>query len=225
MLHRLETKSRHCVAYLQRTRSSDHPRSCRHSHCLWPCALCPVPRHPTSPVVRFHLTAGVFSSYALTYTAQARDICQQQHNHSHITTLREITHTMATLETIQLEHIPATHSVHVAVYKDIQNAEFLQQQLLSRNQEFEYAFIDASCVSRLFTLYLIQRPHMRTSSWLTKERGRERERESERLIHCPGRVKTPSPGSRAQGHHGPVWRQHEDAQRPLGDCLLPEPDQ
>ena len=63
---------------------------------------------------------------------------------------------MATLETINLEHIPATHSVHVAVYKDIQNAEFLQQQLLSRNQEFEYAFIDASCVSRHLPFFQIQ---------------------------------------------------------------------
>ncbi|KXJ96191.1 kinase binding protein CGI-121-domain-containing protein [Microdochium bolleyi] len=68
---------------------------------------------------------------------------------------------MATLETIQLEHIPATHSVHVALYKDIQNAEFLQQQLLSRNQDFEYAFIDASCVvSRLQVLAAVHKAIM-----------------------------------------------------------------
>lgn len=58
---------------------------------------------------------------------------------------------MAALETIQLEHVPSTHSVHVALYRDVQNAEFLQQQLLARNQEFEYAFIDASCVSSFFS--------------------------------------------------------------------------
>jgi len=72
---------------------------------------------------------------------------------------------MATLETINLEHIPATHSVHVAVYKDIQNAEFLQQQLLSRNQEFEYAFIDASCVvSKLQVLAAVHKAIMVQSS-------------------------------------------------------------
>ncbi|KAI1772116.1 hypothetical protein F4818DRAFT_427747 [Hypoxylon cercidicola] len=57
------------------------------------------------------------------------------------------------LETIQLEHVPSTHTVHVAVFKDVTNSEFLHQQLLSRNTEFEYAFIDASSVtSRLQVL-------------------------------------------------------------------------
>ncbi|RYP77197.1 hypothetical protein DL771_001246 [Monosporascus sp. 5C6A] len=61
---------------------------------------------------------------------------------------------MTTLvETIPLEHVPVTHSVHVAVFRDVANSEFLQQQLLSRNQDFEYAFIDASSViSRLQVL-------------------------------------------------------------------------
>lgn len=53
------------------------------------------------------------------------------------------------LETIQLEHVPSTHTVHIAAFKDVTNAEFLQQQLLSRNAEFEYAFIDASSVRKL----------------------------------------------------------------------------
>ena len=52
-----------------------------------------------------------------------------------------------TLETIQLEHVPATHSIHVSVFRDVVNADFLQRQLLSRNQDFEYAFIDAISVS------------------------------------------------------------------------------
>ncbi|KAI1384241.1 uncharacterized protein F4822DRAFT_419133 [Hypoxylon trugodes] len=57
------------------------------------------------------------------------------------------------LETIQLEHVPSTHTVHVAVFKDVTNAEFLHQQLLSRNSEYEYAFIDATSVtSRLQVL-------------------------------------------------------------------------
>jgi EKC/KEOPS complex subunit CGI121/TPRKB len=50
------------------------------------------------------------------------------------------------LETVPLEHIPQTHSVHVAVFKDVENAAFLHQQLLNRNPDFEYAFIDAGVV-------------------------------------------------------------------------------
>ncbi|KAI1632506.1 CGI-121-domain-containing protein [Biscogniauxia mediterranea] len=62
----------------------------------------------------------------------------------------------ACLETIQLEHVPPTHSVNVAVFRDVENAEFLQQQLLGRNSEFEYAFIDAtSIISRLQVLAAI----------------------------------------------------------------------
>jgi EKC/KEOPS complex subunit CGI121/TPRKB len=52
------------------------------------------------------------------------------------------------LETFHLEHMPQTHSVHVAVFRDVQNAAFLQQQLLARNADFEYAFIDAGVVRK-----------------------------------------------------------------------------
>ncbi|XDG08875.1 hypothetical protein ABKA04_008490 [Annulohypoxylon sp. FPYF3050] len=51
------------------------------------------------------------------------------------------------LETIHLEHVPSTHTVHVGLFKDVTNADFLQKQLLSRNSEFEYAFIDATSMS------------------------------------------------------------------------------
>lgn len=54
------------------------------------------------------------------------------------------------LETIPLEHVPSTHTVHIGLFKDVANAEFLQQQLLSRNAEYEYAFIDASSVISRF---------------------------------------------------------------------------
>ncbi|KAI0377534.1 hypothetical protein F5Y04DRAFT_264077 [Hypomontagnella monticulosa] len=54
------------------------------------------------------------------------------------------------LETIQLEHVPLTHTVHIGVFKDVTNSEFLHQQLLSRNAEYEYAFIDASSVISRF---------------------------------------------------------------------------
>jgi EKC/KEOPS complex subunit CGI121/TPRKB len=56
------------------------------------------------------------------------------------------------LETVPLEHIPSTHSVHVALFRDVTNAQFLQSQLLSRNPEFEYAFVDASTVASRFHL-------------------------------------------------------------------------
>ena len=50
------------------------------------------------------------------------------------------------LETINIPHLPSSLPVHVALYRDVQNAEFLRQQLLAGNKEFEYALIDASMV-------------------------------------------------------------------------------
>lgn len=57
------------------------------------------------------------------------------------------------LETVALEHVPPSHSVHIAFFKSVSNAGFLQSQLLARNADFEYAFIDATTiVSRLQVL-------------------------------------------------------------------------
>lgn len=53
---------------------------------------------------------------------------------------------MAQLETIRLPHLPSTLPVHVALYRNVQNAAFLRQQLLAGNSAFEYALIDASMV-------------------------------------------------------------------------------
>ncbi|KAI5307038.1 hypothetical protein KEM56_005431 [Ascosphaera pollenicola] len=53
---------------------------------------------------------------------------------------------MAALETLHLEHTPASVSVHLALYRDLQNASFLRQQLLLGNTDFEYALIDASSI-------------------------------------------------------------------------------
>lgn len=50
------------------------------------------------------------------------------------------------LETVCLEHIPSAHSVHVAFFRNVSNPDFLQSQLVARNPDFEYAFIDASSV-------------------------------------------------------------------------------
>lgn len=56
------------------------------------------------------------------------------------------------LETIHLEHIPSTHGVHVALFRNVTNSEYLQSQLLSRNPDFEYAFVDASTIASRFHL-------------------------------------------------------------------------
>ncbi len=57
------------------------------------------------------------------------------------------------LEKLDLEHIPPEYQVYAAFFRDVSNADFLHAQLLSRNSEFEYAFIDASSViSRLHLL-------------------------------------------------------------------------
>lgn len=50
------------------------------------------------------------------------------------------------LQSINLHHIPLHMPVYVALYKDVRNTAFLKQQLLSSNEEFEYAFIDATMV-------------------------------------------------------------------------------
>ncbi|KAI1102482.1 hypothetical protein F4804DRAFT_343192 [Jackrogersella minutella] len=65
---------------------------------------------------------------------------------------REAIPSSGVLETIQLEHVPSTHTVHIGFFKDVTNAEFLQQQLLSRNAQYEYAFIDASSVVSRFQI-------------------------------------------------------------------------
>lgn len=57
------------------------------------------------------------------------------------------------LEKLDLEHIPPSYQVYAAYFRDVANTEFLHKQLLSRNTEFQYAFIDASSViSRLHIL-------------------------------------------------------------------------
>ena len=57
------------------------------------------------------------------------------------------------LETINIEHVPSTYRVYAALFKDVQNSSFLHSQLLARNTDFEYAFVDATALmSRLHLL-------------------------------------------------------------------------
>lgn len=51
----------------------------------------------------------------------------------------------SSLETISLPHLPLI-PVHIALYRDVQNAASLKGQLLAGQKQFEYAFIDASMV-------------------------------------------------------------------------------
>jgi EKC/KEOPS complex subunit CGI121/TPRKB len=50
------------------------------------------------------------------------------------------------VEQISLPHMPPELAIYVALYRDLQNAPFLREQLLAGNSDFEYAFIDASMV-------------------------------------------------------------------------------
>ncbi|KAL8808213.1 MAG: hypothetical protein Q9182_000277 [Xanthomendoza sp. 2 TL-2023] len=53
---------------------------------------------------------------------------------------------MSLVHTLHLAHLPEDLSLHIALYQDVKNAAFLQQQLLQGNTAFEYAFIDASMI-------------------------------------------------------------------------------
>lgn len=53
---------------------------------------------------------------------------------------------MSLLETVHLSHVPEDMPVHVALYKDLKNASFLREQLITGNAEYQYAFVDASTV-------------------------------------------------------------------------------
>ncbi|KAG5982554.1 hypothetical protein E4U55_001741 [Claviceps digitariae] len=50
------------------------------------------------------------------------------------------------VETVPVEHIPAAYTIYLSFYRNVENAAFLHQQLLDRNADFEFAFIDASTI-------------------------------------------------------------------------------
>lgn len=60
---------------------------------------------------------------------------------------------MSLLQSFKLDHLPKDVAVHVALYENVRNAAFLQQQLLQGNTDFEYAFIDASAVCCNFDVF------------------------------------------------------------------------
>jgi hypothetical protein len=52
---------------------------------------------------------------------------------------------MASVRTFTLPHYEA-YPMHVALFRDVQNASYLRSQLLEANPAFDYAFLDASMV-------------------------------------------------------------------------------
>ncbi|KAF2852448.1 hypothetical protein T440DRAFT_553349 [Plenodomus tracheiphilus IPT5] len=65
---------------------------------------------------------------------------------------------MASIRTLHLPHYEA-YPVHVALFEDVQNADFLKSQLLAANPEFDYAFLDASMI--------LSQTHILTTTALT----------------------------------------------------------
>jgi Kinase binding protein CGI-121 len=47
--------------------------------------------------------------------------------------------------TLYLPHLP-NYPIHISLFQNVQNADFLREQLVQANAEFEYAFIDAAAV-------------------------------------------------------------------------------
>ncbi|SMR41307.1 unnamed protein product [Zymoseptoria tritici ST99CH_1E4] len=61
------------------------------------------------------------------------------------------------MEQLLLPHLPDSHTLHIALYTNLQNAEFLHTQLLQGNTSFGYAFLDASVI--------ISRTHLLSAAW------------------------------------------------------------
>ena len=52
---------------------------------------------------------------------------------------------MSFVQTFHLPHF-SSYPIYISLFKDVENASFLRQQLLEANAEFEYAFLDATMV-------------------------------------------------------------------------------
>ena len=63
------------------------------------------------------------------------------------------THLMASVRSFTLPHYDA-YPVHIALFHDVRNAAFLRSQLLAANPDFDYAFLDATMVSRSAAYWL-----------------------------------------------------------------------
>lgn len=48
------------------------------------------------------------------------------------------------MHTLTLPHLP--HEIHISLYRNVRNANFLRTQLAGGNPAFDYAFVDAGIV-------------------------------------------------------------------------------
>ena len=55
---------------------------------------------------------------------------------------------MANVQTFNIAHVAHSTPVFAALFKDVENAAFLRRQLVEANADYEYAFLDASTVSK-----------------------------------------------------------------------------
>lgn len=76
------------------------------------------------------------------------------------------------LQLQSLEHLPSGYTVYATLFMSVFNSYFLQAQLMGRNPEFEYVFLDAStAISRLHVLAAVYKAI---------------------LLHASGNLKTPN---------------------------------
>lgn len=128
------------------------------------------------------------------------------------------------LEHVNLEHLPAEYNVHIALFRNVRNASFLHQQLLGRNTDFEYAFIDASVVSALI-------PSSHRSDFLGPSDGLEHASKRPRVAAywtilttvSSGDITASCPLRCLQGYATSGQGRSQDPQCPLRNSVIPEP--
>jgi len=82
---------------------------------------------------------------------------------------KETSSDMTSIQPYYLPHLP-DYPIFIALYRDVQNADFLRQQLLDGNTEFEYAFLDATRVSTEphRRISVILHYHRKSLEWVRK---------------------------------------------------------
>jgi len=87
---------------------------------------------------RHHLRAAHQASKTSRVTAPS-------HVLGYLSIQHDIVGRMSPVQTFHLPHFPS-YPIYISLFKDVENASFLRQQLLEANTEFEYAFLDATMV-------------------------------------------------------------------------------
>lgn len=126
----------------------------------------------------------------------------------------------SSLETLTLDHLPPSYQVHLGLFRNVQNAAFLHQQLISRNAAFEYAFIDASVVWRCPPSLPPPRGTMLLHLVFSAYRvyGNRGANTASKI----GLFAPPAPHCRLQVIFDGCQQHPKDAKRPLRDCRSPK---